>query len=123
MADAPPTNSRSSAQVLLLGILLLALALRLYGIGSSSFWLDEFCSLETATGRGLVHVALPANVIIANPGHLTTLDDERPWWSIWTSMRLDNHPPLYFVLLRWWIYCVVTSEAAFRALSIGASLA
>ena len=47
----------------LLLILGLAAGLRLYDINASSFWLDEFCSVETSTGRGLAHVALPTTLI------------------------------------------------------------
>lgn len=113
--------SRSTAALLL--IVLLGAGLRLYAIGESSFWVDEFCSVECATGRDLAHVELPAGVWIDNPPHLTSLEGARPWWSIWTHMRLDNHPPLYFILLRWWMMLGWTSDAQLRALSILPGLA
>jgi len=107
----------------LLLILGLAAGLRLYAINASSFWLDEFCSVETSTGRGLAHVALPTNVFMPSPGSLTTLTAATPWWSIWTSMRLDNHPPLYFILLRFWRDVFGQSDTAARTLSVVPSLA
>jgi uncharacterized membrane protein len=104
-------------------ILVGAAGLRIHGIADSSFWLDEFCSVETSTGRGLMHVSLPRNAILADPPPLTTLAGGGPWWSIWTSMSLDNHPPLYFILLRFWRDAFGESDAAARGLSVVASLA
>lgn len=122
----PPGAWRSLARGQMLGLLLilgLAAGLRLYAISDSSFWLDEFCSMEVSTGRGLAHVALPTNVFIASPGSLTSLAGARPWWSIWTSMRLDNHPPLYFILLRFWRDLFGEGDTAARSMSLIPSLA
>jgi hypothetical protein len=107
---------------LLLALLLLATALRLYGLGDACYWLDEFYSLESSTGRGLAHATLPQNVVIPSPPLLTRLAGAPPWWRIWTSLDTDNHPPLYFLLLRGWRSVVPETETYLRLLSTVASL-
>jgi len=107
----------------LLLIVALGAALRLHGIGESSFWHDEFCSVESSTGRGLAHVQLPRGEIIEHPPLLATLGDAPPWWRVWTSLRLDNHPPLYFLLLRLWREVFQGGDVTARAMSIVPSLA
>lgn len=72
-----------------LAVTLLAAALRIWGIGRESFWLDE------ATSLFLARMDLPT--LIA-----------------WTAH--DIHPPMYYVLLHFWLV-FGTSEAALRALS------
>ncbi|HEY1684142.1 MAG TPA: glycosyltransferase family 39 protein [Tepidisphaeraceae bacterium] len=89
-----------SAYRRLIVILLIAAAVRFYGLGRASFWYDEFGSLEASTGRGLAQLRLRANQIIAHPTDLTSLQDAPPFWKIWSSLDLDNHPPLYFLVLR-----------------------
>ncbi|HWB53688.1 MAG TPA: hypothetical protein VG722_05825, partial [Tepidisphaeraceae bacterium] len=104
-------------------ILLLAVALRFYALGRASFWYDEFDSLEASTGRGLAHLELPVNRIIAHPPDLTSLKGAPPAWGIWTSLDLDNHPPLYFLLLRFDRDLLGSSEWAVRLPSALLSLA
>jgi 4-amino-4-deoxy-L-arabinose transferase-like glycosyltransferase len=77
-----------------IGVVLLAAALRLCGIGRESLWLDEATSLMLAR--------MPVREIAA-----------------WTA--LDLHPPLYYTLLRAWIH-LGQSEAAVRGLSALASV-
>jgi len=106
----------------LMAILILAALLRLYGIGDSCFWLDEFCSVECSTGRGLAHVAIPRDQWLTELPRLTSLQGAPPIWRIWTSMGLDNHPPLYFLLLRGWRELFGESDATARLLSLAISL-
>jgi len=56
-------------------ILLLAGALRLYGIADHDYWLDEFLTAELSTGRGSVHLNIPPNTIIDPPPATTSLAD------------------------------------------------
>ncbi len=128
-AGAPGVLATSSAarqrsrQILLLGLILaVALGLRLYRIADSGFWLDEFCSVECSTGVGLLHAELPRNVVLQSPPPLTTLASAKPWWTIWASLHRDNHPPLYFILLRWWRDVFGESDAAARGMSVIPSL-
>ena len=76
--------------VVLLGIVVIAVAARLYGIARESLWLDE------ATSLMLARMDLPELVE-------------------WTSS--DVHPPLYYALLHYWI-ALGESEAALRSLSV-----
>ena len=73
----------------LVGALVVAVALRLYGIASESIWSDEAFSLM------LARMDLPTLIK-------------------WTS--LDIHPPLYYILLHYWISLGET-EAMIRGLS------
>ena len=77
-----------------IGVLLLATALRLYGIARESLWLDE------ATSLTLARMTLPEI-------------------AAWTA--LDLHPPLYYALLRVWI-ALGESETVVRGLSALASV-
>ena len=76
----------------LLAIMLTGLALRLYTIGSESLWLDEGFSALAATRPTLEDV-------------LTFI------------YREDLHPPLYYVILHFWIGWFGDSETAMRILS------
>jgi uncharacterized membrane protein len=104
LAASHPTKYHAiamSASRWLILILLFATGLRLHALGRASFWYDEFGSLEASTGRGLAHLQLPLNQFLPTPPpHLTSLPSAPPIWRIWTSLDLDNHPPLYFMLLR-----------------------
>lgn len=103
-------------------ILIVAAAVRFYALGRASFWYDEFGSLETSTGRGLLHLQLPVNRTIENPPDLTSLQGAPPIWKIWTSLNLDNHPPLYFMVLRTFRDCLGDSEWVARLPSAMCSL-
>jgi mannosyltransferase len=75
----------------LAAIVLTGLALRLYSIGSESLWLDE--------GFG-------------------PLASNRPLGDIWLFIRaIDVHPPLYYMILHFWIGWFGDSETAMRILS------
>jgi len=63
---------------LLLAILLLATALRLYHLNTKSFWFDEFASGYLAVGRGYVHYFLPENQIIEHPPAMYDLKSAAP---------------------------------------------
>ena len=92
---ADPVTARGASRparlerVALVGILVAAVALRLYAIASESIWSDEAFSLM------LARMDLPTLVE-------------------WTS--LDIHPPLYYVLLHYWT-ALGETETAIRALS------
>ncbi|MBN1400130.1 MAG: glycosyltransferase family 39 protein [Anaerolineae bacterium] len=96
MNDAPGAIARRRAPpaAVLAIILLLALGLRLYGISAEALWLDE------ATSLMLARMDVP------------TLIE-------WTA--LDIHPPLYYILLHYWI-ALGESELVVRGLSTLAAL-
>jgi 4-amino-4-deoxy-L-arabinose transferase-like glycosyltransferase len=89
---ASPPHRRQVVLWLLLG---LAAALRVWKIGDKNLWLDESVSWESATSsvRQL----------------------------IWSSAT-DIHPPLYYLLLKPWIWMWGDSLAAMRSLSAIASV-
>ena len=72
-----------------LGILGLALVLRVYRIGEQELWWDE---------------ALSSHLAIVTDG-------------LGQALRLEDTPPLYYLLLRGWVAVAGTSEAAIRLLS------
>ncbi len=85
-----PRNSRSATLLALLAIVLLATALRFYGLGSESLWRDEGTSIYLA-GHSVSHI----------------LDDRANF----------AHGPLYFLTLRGWVLAFGNSEFAARSLS------
>lgn len=87
---APPR--RTSVLALLVIVLLLAFALRIHAAGERSFWADEGWTMLLSEGPG-------ADTITR------TLAD-------------DQHPPLYFLLLRGWRSLAGDTEFATRSLGI-----
>jgi mannosyltransferase len=78
--------------VALLAIVLLGLFLRLYNLGAQSIWLDEAVSVAMAK--------LSLSQIVA------------------TAAASDNHPPLYYFVLHYWINLFGTSEFSVRLVSV-----
>ena len=76
----------------LLAILGVALSVRLYGLTYHSFWFDEAMSTFWA--------ARPAGYI----------------WQVGTTMALDKHPPLYYLLLHFWTALFGPGDFAVRTL-------
>ena len=132
-----PTNSRPTAKALaadaqpspwwigwaLAGLLLLAGGLRLAAVQRASLWLDEFWTLELALGHGTAHEHLPTNIWLASPPGLTSLDETRPWYTIWTGLGEVTHPPVFFLLLRGWLSVFGESELNLRLLPLLFSVA
>lgn len=104
------------------GVLLLALLVRLVGIGDQPHWLDDLWTIELAAGHGSQHLTLPRNQVIESPPALTSLDGAPGIWRVWTGMDDATHPPLYFVVLRLWMNLFGTGEVATRSLSVICSL-
>ncbi|MGD0767392.1 MAG: glycosyltransferase family 39 protein [Tepidisphaeraceae bacterium] len=125
MSDAPanPGPISRSHRVILCVVLAAAAFLRFYQIGGPSLWKDEIWSVEMAMGRGSVHDQLPPNVIRTDQPDLTGLPGAAPWWNVCTHLGGVTHPPLYFVVLRWWIDLFSNGAAATRSLSAIFSLA
>src|SRR5438105_9636570 len=82
------------ARLLLLGILLLAFALRLYNVEGQSIWGDEAFSIFTA---------------------------QQPIGNVLSS-GADLHPPLYHLLLHFWLLLTGREALAVRFLSLAWSL-
>lgn len=97
-----PFLVRKNALPVLLLLLLLAWALRLYHLDTMSLWWDEALSWDRATN------SLPA--ILSNTIQIQTIATR------------DLHPPLYFVFLHFLVLLAGTTEFALRFLSLGANL-
>jgi mannosyltransferase len=83
---------RVTTAVAVAAIVLLALGLRLIGLGNDSLWLDEGFSVKVAHLR-----------LLSLPEFLADY---------------DTHPPLYYALLHCWIVLFGDSETAVRSLSV-----
>jgi uncharacterized membrane protein len=82
--------SDNSYWVALGAAILLGTALRIHHLAYESLWTDEIFSL------------------------LTT-DPALQFHEFWTRVTADTHPPLYYLILRWWLKAFGQSEAAARA--------
>lgn len=74
---------------LLYALLVVGAGLRLYRLGTESYWLDEVASINLIASRSLVAVLIEVPVT-------------------------DRHPPLYYVILKGWTMVAGVSEAATR---------
>ncbi len=87
-----PTLNKQQTRWLLIGILLLAAAVRIHDLGTRSLWEDEGWTLVLSKGP--------------------TIPD------IVQRMAFDQHPPLYFVAIHLWRDAAGSSEFALRMLSV-----
>ncbi len=114
----PTTQKLRFPHFLILGLILAVAAfVRFDQIAQASLWMDEIWSIEISTGRGSAHDHLPTGVIRSEQADLTILRDAPAWWHIWARMAGITHPPLYHVVLRWWMDLFGASAAAARSLS------
>lgn len=110
-------------QISLLAIILIvAGCIRFYQLSAPSMWLDEIWSIEMARGQGSQHDQFVDGVIRTEQPDLTSLATAAPWWKIWSHLQLIIHPPLYFIILRWWMDLFGNSAGATRCLSAIVSL-
>lgn len=103
-------------------ILIVAASVRVYHLGYWSLWLDEIFSVATSSGHYPDMRPLEMNKVVVDAPNFTSLQDARPWHTIWPAMREGVHPPLYLLVLRPWREVVGDSDAAVRGLSVLASL-
>jgi hypothetical protein len=105
----PNTDERAGRLRALIWVslcILLAFAVRIHDVGAQSLWWDESLSLHRAQ--------LPLTDILLNHIYLTD--------SISTITTIDNHPPLYFLLLAATTHLLGISEFALRLLSVAFSI-
>src|SRR5438552_3225098 len=123
MSDPAVAQSRPVTRPILIGLALLgivavALGTRLMHLDSQSLFLDEFWYLELATGRGSLHLRLPSETLLSGIPRTTSLANAAPWTAVLTNMDHVTHPPLYPLLLRFWIEAFGASDLAGRSLSM-----
>ena len=106
----------------LIGIVILASAIRLHKLTSEGLGYDELGSMTTAAGRNAEGDLLPRGKLLENVPILTSLQNARPVPAVVTSLKNDNHPPLYFLTLRFWMDCFGDSDYSARGLSVAFSI-
>ena len=123
LSPAPTAARRGPVFVALAAaVLVLAGVLRCHALGGRSLWTDEYLSLECSAGWGRSDLRVAGSNAAAPD--LIGLGHARPWTAIWGSVAADeNHPPLYFLLLRAWRSAFGDSATAVRSLSVVASVA
>jgi uncharacterized membrane protein len=92
----PKAQGRAATDVLALIILAAAVLLRFWGLGDKNLWLDEAASWVVVTSD---------------------------WPEFWRVVKLDIHPPLYYLLLKGWVATFGDTVTAMRTLSAIASVA
>jgi len=97
-------------------VLIIALGLRTYGLGDQDYWLDELHSLTDSAGRRSDFEAVPHGVILKTVPRFTDLTPETTWPTVWREMKVDSHPPTYFLLLLGWRWIFGDGEFAVRVL-------
>jgi hypothetical protein len=118
-APSPPVSVAPSRRfgvvaLSLLGIILLvAVGLRVYRIGIPSFWLDEFYSIDVASGRGYWMTKLPQNQLV----RFSEIPSQGTVHDVMASLAGGNHPPLYYLTLHAWMLKLGEGDSAVRALS------
>jgi uncharacterized membrane protein len=121
-----PSISHSRTNLLILGLILaLAAVLRIQNLSALGFWTDELGAMSASGGWGLDFVRPPLNRIIDQPlRDCTRLADARPVAQIIPGLiRDESHPPIYFLLQRFWRAMFGDSESAVRSLNVLFSLA
>jgi hypothetical protein len=116
-----PVNRRVWILLALGASLLFGGFIRFYGIAHESLWPDEFWSVYISTGRGDGAFMLPGGKLL-DPPPPEMMAGAPSWIHIWTGMGTAVHPPLYHILLRWWMDLFGEGDAATRSLSAILSL-
>lgn len=109
--------------LLLLVILYLAAAVRMWKLERPSFWLDEFLTVQLSSGHGFAHLDLPSDTLIPDPPDYIRLEHALPLRAIWTQSDRDVHPPLFYLILRGWRQIAGEGDGVVRLLSVLLSLA
>ncbi|MGD1277990.1 MAG: glycosyltransferase family 39 protein [Tepidisphaeraceae bacterium] len=105
--------------LLLVTLLAAGAAVRFYRLGEASLWLDEYWSVYISTAHAQAGTSVfdaPRGVVL-DPPPSTGFADAPPWWRIWTGMSSAVHPPLYHIVLRWWIDLFGDGDFSTRSLS------
>lgn len=98
--------------------MLVGLAARLPYMERDSLWMDELFSMAQSGGYPAWIPFPPVNRVVSPPARPTSLTEARAWPLVISELRVDNHPPLYFLLLRAWREAFGDGAAAVRSLGV-----
>lgn len=112
-------------------LVLLAAGLRVWIAIQPGLWVDEIFSIAVATGHSLEHPAAVADPALGDyiePGGVASaasfrryMQHDTPPADVRRVLRAvalsDTSPPLYYLLLGWWMRIAGTSDAALRFFS------
>lgn len=121
-ADGPNIPAGWLTGLILLLLLVAAAVLRFHQISAQSLWMDEYWVLYLATARGDDAFSRPLGVVLDPPPD-TGFAGAPHWWNIWTGLHTTTHPPLYHLVLRWWVDLFGDSDLATHSLSAVLSIA
>ena len=119
--DVDLLRANRTTILLMLLIMGIAAAVRLPHLADRGYVLDEAWTAELATGRASMHLHLPKYILL-NQTDVYDLTNAPSCWHIWTGMEI-THPPLYFLLLRWWEDLFGDTDWSGRMFSLIASVA
>jgi hypothetical protein len=106
---------------LLVGLVALGTSLRLHNITKQNLWIDEYWTLYLATARGEALFQAPLKQILTNPPDVS-FSGAPAWWHIWNGIRTTSHPPLYHMVLRFWVDLFGDADGSIRGMSTVFSL-
>jgi len=106
--------ARFATLAILTLILIGAATLRIYKIGDTALWLDEYYSIDLAAGRGYWLNDIAPNVLV----RFAELPAGGNTHAVLAGMLQTNHPPLYFLALHVWMAAFGDQDSAVRALSV-----
>ncbi|MBN1812974.1 MAG: glycosyltransferase family 39 protein [Anaerolineae bacterium] len=112
-ADRSPASSWTRWALILL--IAVSFAIRLYDLGAKSLWSDEGLTLRRAE-QPLSLVFRNLNLIPLDPNYYDGSDEEGNVFP-----TTDLHPPLYFLMMHFWIRVAGRSEFALRFPSVVAA--
>jgi hypothetical protein len=104
----------------LVPLVLIGGLLRIHGISRENLWFDEYWTLYLATGRGNEIFTAPNQIMVHPPD--VSFSTAPAWWHIWNRLKGTSHPPLYHILLRWWVDLFGDRDGPVRGLSVVFSL-
>src|ERR1035437_1202412 len=123
-----------SRALLACGLLAVAFAARSYGLFESSIWIDDIWSIAAATGHSLDvrWDGMSAGETYANPqgpvpasyflDYIAPQPGNNAWRVARDTFGTESHPPLFYILLHFWMSAFGYSVAAGRAFSLLLSL-
>lgn len=100
-----------------------ALALLLPTLGVQEFWLDELHTLLNSAAHRADFEALPTQTILRDVPRFQERSADSTLAAVWSDLRNDSHPPLYFLLMNLWRRLAGDGEFAARLPAAGVAAA